>query len=170
MTDTSTTSTTSTSAAVYTSASSPVYANADKTAVTLTVTFASIGEAPFTATQDDTHDYGRELFTRAVAGDFGTVGDFVVSSDTTRMEFVLNRTDAVAAITVTTTAGNTFNGDEASQNRMARSIVALSDTDTITWVLANNSTIQATKAELQEALKLSGEAQTALWVQTSTTS
>lgn len=167
MTDTSTTST---SAAVYTSASSPVYANADKTAVTLTVTFASIGEAPFTATQDDTHDYGRELFTRAVAGDFGTVGDFVVSSDTTRMEFVLNRTDAVAAITVTTTAGNTFNGDEASQNRMARSIVALSDTDTITWVLANNSTIQATKAELQEALKLSGEAQTALWVQTSTTS
>lgn len=167
MTDTSTTST---SAAVYTSASSPVYANAEKTAVTLTVTFASIGEAPFTATQDDTHDYGRELFTRAVAGDFGTVGDFVVSSDTTRMEFVLNRTDAVAAITVTTTAGNTFNGDEASQNRMARSIVALSDTDTITWVLANNSTIQATKAELQEALKLSGEAQTALWVQTSTTS
>ncbi|ANI04428.1 hypothetical protein A210_17805 [Pseudomonas putida SJTE-1] len=167
MTDTSTTSTTP---AVYTTASGPAYANADKTAVTLTVTFTGIGEAPFTASQDDTHDYGRELFTRAVAGDFGTVGDFVVSSSTTRMEFVLSRADAVAAITVTTAAGNTFNGDEASQNRMARSIVALGDTDTITWVLANNSTIQATKAELQEALRLSGEAQTALWVQTTTTS
>lgn len=98
------------------------------------------------------------------------MGDFAVTSSTTRMEFILSRADAVAAITVTTTAGNTFNGDEASQNRMARSIVALSDTDTITWVLADNSTIQATKAELQEALRLSGEAQMALWVQTTTTS
>ena len=161
---------TDTTSAVYTAASSPIYANADKTAVTLTVTFTGIGDAPFTATQDDPHDYGRELFTRAVAGDFGTVGDFAVTSSTTRMEFILSRADAVAAITVTTTAGNTFNGDEASQNRMARSIVASSDTDTITWVLADNSTIQATKAELQEALRLSGEAQTALWVQTTTAS
>lgn len=105
-----------------------------------------------------------------MAGDFGVVADYEQTVEEARQDFVANRAIAVAAITVTTTAGNTFNGDEASQNRMARSIVALSDTDTITWVLADNSTIQATKAELQEALKLSGEAQTALWVQDSTTS
>lgn len=102
-------------------------------------------------------------------GEITTVAQ-ATPEEVARAAFTASRGTAVAAITVTTSAGNVFNGDEDSQNRMARSIVALTDTDTITWVLADNSTIQATKAELQEALKLSGEAQTALWVQTSTTS
>ena len=73
---------------------------------------------------------------------------------------------AVAKISVTTQAGNTFDGDEVSQTRMARAIIALQSTGTpaTVWVLADNTVIQATVAELAEALALSGAAQSALWV------
>ena len=73
---------------------------------------------------------------------------------------------AVDAIQVTTQAGNTFDGDELSQGRMSRAIIALSTglAPSVTWVLADNSTIQATSAELTEALVLAGMAQAAIWV------
>ena len=84
----------------------------------------------------------------------------------TRDELKVRRTAAVEAITVTTAAGNTFDGDETSQTRMARAIIALQATNTpsVNWVLANNTAIQATAAELVEALALSGAAQAAVWV------
>ncbi len=84
-----------------------------------------------------------------------------------REEWKASRAAAVAAITVTTQAGNTFDGDEISQGRMARAILALNASPagtTVTWVLADNSTIEATPAELTEALALAGAAQAALWV------
>jgi hypothetical protein len=76
------------------------------------------------------------------------------------------RAEAVANITVTTAAGNTFDGDETSQGRMARAIIALQATGTasVNWVLADNAVIEATTAELTEALALSGAAQAALWL------
>ncbi|MFZ6813531.1 DUF4376 domain-containing protein [Undibacterium sp. Rencai35W] len=72
----------------------------------------------------------------------------------------------VENIKVTTAAGNTFDGDEVSQNRMARAIVALTGTNTPStlWVLANNNKINVTAAELTEALALAGAAQAAMWV------
>ena len=75
-----------------------------------------------------------------------------------------SRAEAVANIKVTTLAGNEFDGDEVSQTRMSRAISVMEDTDTTMWVLANNAVDMVSKAELIEALKLSGEAQTALWV------
>lgn len=76
------------------------------------------------------------------------------------------REAAVAAIKITTAAGNTFDGDETSQGRMARAIVALQGTGapSVTWVLADNTVIEASAAELTEALALAGAAQAALWV------
>lgn len=76
------------------------------------------------------------------------------------------RTLAVDAIQVTTAAGHTFDGDEISQNRMARAILALQATASISmaWVLADNSVIQVTAAELTEALALAGARQSNLWV------
>jgi len=76
------------------------------------------------------------------------------------------RAQAVEAITVTTTAGNTFDGDELSQGRMSRAIIALSTglAPSVTWVLADNTTTQTTAAELTEALVLAGMAQAAIWV------
>lgn len=72
----------------------------------------------------------------------------------------------VERIKVTTKAGHTFDGDEASQNRMARAVIALSTglAPSFNWVLADNSVIQATSDELVEALSLAGTAQTAIWV------
>lgn len=76
------------------------------------------------------------------------------------------RQSKVESITVTTQAGNTFDGDEVSQTRMARAIIALSTglAPSVIWVLADNTTIQATAAELTEALVLAGQAQAEIWV------
>lgn len=76
------------------------------------------------------------------------------------------RQAAVDAIKVTTQAGNTFDGDETSQTRMTRAVLAMQATGTasVTWVLADNTVIQATAQELAEALALAGAEQARLWV------
>lgn len=60
--------------------------------------------------------------------------------------------------------GMKFDGDETSQDRMARSVVALNDdSETVQWVLADNTIAQVTRIQLKQALRLAGEAQTAIW-------
>ena len=59
--------------------------------------------------------------------------------------------------------GMKFDGDETSQDRMARSIVALNAEETVQWVLADNTIAQVTKEQLRQALRLAGEAQTSIW-------
>lgn len=78
----------------------------------------------------------------------------------------VERTQAVENIQVTTTAGNTFDGDEVAQGRMARAILSLpDDTTTISWKRSDNTFADITKLELAEALALAGAEQAALWVQ-----
>lgn len=60
--------------------------------------------------------------------------------------------------------GKLFDGNEEAQTRMSRAVVAMSDTDETLWVLADNTPAIVTRAELQTALRLAGEAQTAIWV------
>jgi len=90
------------------------------------------------------------------------------AAETARLREVAKvaRAAQVEQIQVTTQAGNTFDGDEMSQGRMARAVIALSTglAPSVTWVLADNTTIQATPAELTEALVLAGQAQAAIWV------
>lgn len=77
------------------------------------------------------------------------------------------RAEAVKAIKVTTAAGNLFDGDEASQGRMVRAVVALDaagEGATVRWVLADNTVMDATASELREALALAGAEQARLWV------
>ena len=84
-----------------------------------------------------------------------------------REEWKAQRAALVEAIKVTTQAGNEFDGDEISQGRMARAIIALDASPagtTVNWVLADNSVIDATAAELTEALALAGSVQAAIWV------
>jgi hypothetical protein len=74
------------------------------------------------------------------------------------------RTKKVSRILVTTTAGNTFNGDEKSQDRMSRAIIAAEGIlDLISWRLENNSVIEIPIEELREALLLAGTKQTEMW-------
>lgn len=81
-----------------------------------------------------------------------------------RAAFVASRTELVAQIKVTVD-DMVFDGDETSQTRMARALIGLADGESIVWVLANNAPVQVTKVQLREALRLAGQAQAALWVQ-----
>ncbi|MEW5833053.1 MAG: hypothetical protein AB1763_09480 [Campylobacterota bacterium] len=81
-----------------------------------------------------------------------------------RNVFKSARQALVDAIKVTTASGNTFDGDETSQTRMSRAILGMTDTDTIPWILADNSVIEATRAELTEAMRLAGMEQARIWV------
>ena len=64
--------------------------------------------------------------------------------------------------------GMMFDGDEVSQDRMARSIIALDLGEKVQWVLADNTIAQVTRAQLREALRKAGTAQTAIWSNPST--
>ncbi len=93
----------------------------------------------------------------------------VINSDAVvRERFKADRAEEVARITVTTASGNTFDGDENSQSRMARAILGLQgqpEGSTVQWVLNDNTVVDVGIAELQEALTLAGLRQTELWVQ-----
>lgn len=77
------------------------------------------------------------------------------------------RAAAVAAITVEVD-GMVFDGDETAQERMARTVTAATATgasmdDTTVWVLHDNTVATPTIRQLATALRMAGEAQTALW-------
>ena len=58
-----------------------------------------------------------------------------------------------------------YQGDEVSQGRMSRAILALpDDTTTTLWIAKDNTPVQLTKVDLSSILRLAGEAQTALWI------
>jgi len=57
----------------YTTVTDLQWADKELSAITMTVNFKSLGVIPFTASADDVEDHGRELFARAVAGDFGEI-------------------------------------------------------------------------------------------------
>lgn len=77
-----------------------------------------------------------------------------------------SRTSAVESIVVTTTAGNTFDGNEVSQARMLKYILILSAgaVTTVPWTLADNTVVNVNKDELTEALSKAAAAQSALWL------
>lgn len=77
------------------------------------------------------------------------------------------RAEAVSKLTVTVD-GMVFDADETSQNRMSRVVagaqaLGIAQSTTQVWVLADNTVATPTVKQLAQALKLAGEAQTALW-------
>lgn len=77
------------------------------------------------------------------------------------------RAEAVSRLTVTVD-GMVFDADETSQNRMSRVVagaqaLGIDQSTTQVWVLADNTVATPTVAQLAQALRLAGEAQTALW-------
>ena len=78
--------------------------------------------------------------------------------------FKKDRQAQVDALTVTVD-DMVFDGDESSQERMNRAITVLDETETTLWVLTDNQVVYPTREQLRQALKLAGQAQTAIWVQ-----
>lgn len=66
---------------------------------------------------------------------------------------------------VTTVAGNTFDADEKSQERMVRALNVAQLTGLLEtqWVLADNSVATVSKEELAEALSLAMQLQGVMW-------
>jgi hypothetical protein len=59
-------------------AKDPVWANAEHTAIDLTIKWDGIDEElPFTASQIDPEPHGKAIFEAAAKGDFGKIGDYV---------------------------------------------------------------------------------------------
>ncbi|MFQ2442250.1 DUF4376 domain-containing protein [Aeromonas caviae] len=78
-------------------------------------------------------------------------------------EWKAERQQMVDAITVEVD-GFIFDGDEVSQNRMARAVTAADQlTDTTPWTLHDNSVVTVTALQLKTACRLAGEAQTLIW-------
>ncbi|MBD1581262.1 DUF4376 domain-containing protein [Pseudoalteromonas sp. S16_S37] len=80
-----------------------------------------------------------------------------------RERFKAQRAANVAAITIEVD-DMVFDGDELSQQRMARAILLMSDEDTQLWVLANNEVAEVSKAQLTQACLLAAQRQSELWV------
>lgn len=61
------------------SAANPQYANSEQTLIDMVVVLSSFpnDNLPFTASPTDSEAHGRELYARAVAGEFGLVAKYV---------------------------------------------------------------------------------------------
>jgi len=59
-------------------ATNPKYTTVDQSVIELSVQFVEFGDAvlPFGATQDDVEEHGRELYARALAGEFGPIAAY----------------------------------------------------------------------------------------------
>jgi hypothetical protein len=58
-------------------AKNPVYSSADGSSIDLIVTFDTIGEVPYTASSNDTEPVSLELYAKAAAGNYGSVGQYI---------------------------------------------------------------------------------------------
>ena len=69
-------------------------------------------------------------------------------------------------IKVTTSSNKTFDGDEKSQDRMARAIniASISGQTETQWKLADNTIVTVTLDELKEALSLAGKRMSEMWL------
>ena len=65
--------------ALLTSLISPVWANAEHTAINCLITTSQFGTEilPFTANQNDVEAHGRAIFADIVAGAYGAIGEYV---------------------------------------------------------------------------------------------
>lgn len=127
--------------------------------------YAKIGES-FQQIGGDCPDGFIEMKTKRPDGFYIATesGDWMEDLQAEHDQFRRQRAKAVANIKVEVD-GLLFDGDEISQSRMARAVtISTSDTNTILWVLADNTPAQVTAAQLRKALRLAGEEQARLWI------
>lgn len=140
------------------SANSPKWANQEHTLINLNVEFAHCGTVPFTASQTDIESHGVELFNRAIAGDFGTISEYVAPQLTPEqiLENAIKQIDAQRDAALL--AGFTFNGqlyhcDPIFQTQVQAYLAAwregiIAELDTVSIRRKDNVTVQMTKSEV----------------------
>jgi hypothetical protein len=122
------------------------------------------GWMPYTASPED--DLSREAYDRLINGSAGEVApaDPPTQEQTTE-EWKEERARLVADITVVVD-GKAFDGDEKSQDRMARAVTVLQTMPkgaTADWTLADNTVAPVTLPVLTAALASSMQRMSELW-------
>ena len=105
----------------------------------------------------------KSSFLLAIQQDYSATTEAYVETQRVQAAKTLRQAE-VNAIVITTASGKDFDGDEQSQDRMSRAINAMNTLETTLWVLSDNTPTMVSREELQEALRLAGAAQTAIWV------
>lgn len=82
----------------YTEVINPRWANAGHTAIDCDVHFVGLGFIPFTANQDDQYPHTVEIFTRAVAGDFGVLSEYLAPATPVFVQSVITMRQARLAL------------------------------------------------------------------------
>jgi len=61
------------------SGKNPIWKNSENTLINLEVTFVEFGDEilPFTAHPDDVEEHGRDIYARAINGEFGAIANYV---------------------------------------------------------------------------------------------
>lgn len=80
----------------------------------------------------------------------------------TREKKKKQREQSLKSLKVTTSAGNEYDADEESQDRIARTLLAIGD-GAVKWTMADNRSVRVDAADLEEALSLAVAQTSTLW-------
>ena len=137
-------------------AKNPKYIAADKKIIQLEVKFEELqdmGFLPFGATEDDVEAHGRELYRRALSGEFGEIEEFVRDLETERAnklsELSTAFEDASEMAHLTSSLGFEIDANETANRDIEGLTLVMSDTDTTMFCDYNNEFHEVTKAQLE---------------------
>ncbi len=92
------------------------------------------------------------------------IANFKATDTKYRTYYKTIRNHKVANIIVTLDNGIRLDGNELAQGRMNNASSVMDDTEVILWMGADNTAVSLTKADLLEAQRKAGEAQTNIWM------
>ena len=137
-------------------AKNPKYLAADKKIIQLEVKFEEMqdmGFLPFGATEDDVEAHGRELYRRALSGEFGEIEEFVRDLETERAnklsELSTAFEDASEMAHLTSSLGFQIDANETANRDIEGLTLVMSDTDTTLFCDYNNQFHEVTRAQLE---------------------
>ena len=137
-------------------AKNPKYIAADKKIIQLEVKFEEMqdmGFLPFGATEDDVEAHGRELYRRALSGEFGEIEEFVRDLETERAnklsELSTAFEDASEMAHLTSSLGFEIDANETANRDIEGLTLVMSDIDTTLFCDYNNQFHEVTRAQLE---------------------
>ena len=137
-------------------AKNPKYIAADKKIIQLEVKFEELqdmGFLLFGATENDVEAHGRELYRRALSGEFGEIEEFVRDLETERAnklsELSTAFEDASETAHLTSSLGFEIDANETANRDIEGLTLVMSDTDTTLFCDYNNQFHEVTRAQLE---------------------
>ena len=141
-------------------AKNPKYIAADKKIIQLEVKFEEMqdmGFLPFGATEDDVEAQGRELYRRALSGEFGEIEEFVRDLETERAnklsELSTAFEDASETAHLTSSLGFEIDANETANRDIEGLTLVMSDIDTTLFCDYNNQFHEVTREQLETMRK-----------------